>query len=80
MLDEKPSALDVFLHLGAAGAHLGLQALSIRLHLRGSFLGGPDLPTHTIGQQRSKPQENQPLGSPPGFSGRLLLKTYLGNI
>lgn len=29
LLDEQPCAPDVLLHLGAAGAHLGLQALRV---------------------------------------------------
>lgn len=29
LLDEEPCAPDILLHLGAAGAHLGLQALRI---------------------------------------------------
>lgn len=29
LLDEKPCALDIFLHLRAAGAHLSLKALGI---------------------------------------------------
>ena len=31
LLDEKPCALDIFLHQQAAGTHLGLKALGIGL-------------------------------------------------
>lgn len=58
LLDEVPHAAQVFLHLRVAGANLGLQALTIRLHLQGGFLGSPGLQTHSKGQEWVWPQEH----------------------
>lgn len=65
LLDKEPRAPDVFLHLGAAGAHLGLQALRVGLHLRGGFLSRPDLQTHT----RSAIIHLSPKGASPQLPG-----------
>lgn len=47
LLDEEPGAAETFLHLGAAAAHLGFQALHVGLHLRGGLLRCPYLLMNT---------------------------------